>query len=86
MIDEVDPFCCVKYCRSRYLRTPHGHVRQAKFLLNLLSKFTLFTTSLDAATIQLFDGMRHIGLFKLKVAFFGRNVKATRPKEAIKIT
>ena len=74
------------YCRSRYLRTPHGHVRQAKFLLNLLSKFTLFTTSLDGATIQLSNGMRHIGLIMLKVAFFGRNVKATRPKEAIKIT
>ena len=74
------------YCRSRYLRTPHGHVVQAKFLLYLLNKFTLFTTSLDAATIQLSGGMRHIGLIKLKVAFFGRNVKATRPKEAIKIT
>ena len=58
------------YCRSLYLRTPHGHVGQAKFLLNLLSKFTLFNTSLDAPTIQLADSMRHVGLIKLKVAFF----------------
>ena len=73
-----------QYCRSRHLRTPHGHVGQAKFLLNLLSKFTLFNTSLDAPTIQLADSMRHVGLIKLKVAFFDWSVKATSKKSPLK--